>query len=292
MKKLNIFLITILGFLLVGCKATDIDVFRFVNHEITIQVGDDAVLNLIYGEYDADDEVTYTLSKEGIIVLFRNTATGIAPGEVTVTATIDGIKKTNIIVTVINEPINSMSISSAAFVTVGTPIQLAVSVLPSHLSNEVTWSIEDSVQSDVEAATVSPSGLLSGVIGATTKAELTAGGKQIVVVATSKVDPLMSVKKTILVKYQPTTKVTLSTAGGKTTMGVTDTLQLVATILPAHACPVLTYTSSNTSVVTVSNTGLVSVPENSTNYKTTTITATSLDNVVGTIDITVLDPNA
>lgn len=292
MKKINLLLIFILGFLLIGCKATDIDVFRFVNHEITIQVGDDAVLNLIYGEYDEDEEVIYTLSKEGIITLSGNTATAISAGEVTVTATIDGIKTTKIIVTVINEPINSMSITSASNVTVGSSIQLSVSVLPSHLSNEVTWSIEDSAQSNQDAATISTSGLLTGVIGATTKAELTAGGKRIIVVATSKVDPSMNVKKTIFVKYQPTTSITLATAESVTTMETNETLQIVANILPINACSVLTYTSSNTAVVTVSNTGLISVPEGSTNYETATITATALDNVVGTIDITVLDPNS
>lgn len=292
MKKINLFLIFILGFLLIGCKATDIDVFRFVNHEITIQVGDDAVLNLIYGEYDEDEEVIYTLSKEGIITLSGNTATAISAGEVTVTATIDGIKTTKIIVTVINEPINSMSITSASNVMVGSSIQLSVSVLPSHLSNEVTWSIEDSAQSNKNAATISTSGLLTGAIGATTKAELTAGGKRIIVVATSKVDPSMNVKKTIFVKYQPTTSINLTTAELVTTLETNETLQIVANILPVNACPVLTYTSSNTAVVTVSSTGLISVPEGSTNYETATITATALDNVVGTIDITVLDPNS
>ncbi|MGD9605142.1 MAG: Ig-like domain-containing protein [Bacilli bacterium] len=292
MKKFNILVITILGILLVGCKATDIDVFRFVNHEITIQVGDDAVLNLIYGEYDEDEVVIYTLSEEGIITLNDNTATGIAAGEVTVTATIDGIKTTKIIVTVVNEPINSMSITSLNNVLVGSTIQLTVSVLPSHLSNEVTWAIEDSEQSDINAATISQSGVLTGVIGAETKEELTAGGKKIIVVATSKVDSTMSVKKTIFVKYAPTTTINLTSEGGKTTIEGTETLQIQAAILPANACQVLTYTSSDTSVLVVSATGLVSIPEGSTNYEIATITAKSLDNIVGTIDITVLDPNA
>lgn len=291
-KKLNMLFIIILGAFLVGCKTTNIDVFRFVNHEMTIQVGESHVLNLIYGEYKEDSTVLFSLSEDGIISLDENTATGLKAGEVTVTATIDGIKTTKIILHVVNEPISSMSITGPNQVQVGSSIQLSASVLPDHLSNEVTWSIEDSTQSKASAASISPTGLLTGIAGAQTKAEHTAGGAKIIVVATSNIDPIMSVKKIVYVKYVPTTSITLATVGNKTTIAVDATLQLVPTILPANACPIVTYTSSDNTVLTVNANGLIGVPTGSVKYETATITATSFENVVGTIDITVLDPNA
>jgi hypothetical protein len=156
----------------------------------------------------------------------------------------------------------------------------------------VTWSIEDSAQSKASAATVSETGILTGIIGAITKAELTAGGAKIIVVATSKVDPTMNVKKAVFVKYAPTTTVTLIAANSETTIAVSGSIQLTTAVLPTNACPVVTYTTSDATVLLVSATGLVSVPAGSEKYETATIRATSLDNIIGTYDITVLDPNA
>jgi alpha-amylase len=291
MKKLKIVFLMAISLFFAGCAKSDIDVFRFVNHELEIQVGDEVVLNLIYGEYDENDEVLYTFSEEGIISLEGKTATGIGVGEVTVTATIDGIKTTKVIITVINEPIDSMQMTCPDTISVGATAQLTVSVLPDHLSNEVTWSIEDSDQSKASAATISASGLLTGVAGARTQAEYNAGGAKIIVVAQSIADPTMMVKKIVYVQYLPTVVLGLSTAGNVTIIAGGESVQLIASITPGRACPVVTYSSSDNTILLVSQTGLVTVPENSTKYETATITVHSLDGKTATYDLTVDNPN-
>lgn len=78
MKKIKLILLLVLGLILAGCAKSNIEVFRFVNHEIEITVGEEAILELIYGEYDEDSVVLYEFEdKEGVISLDGNVVTGL-----------------------------------------------------------------------------------------------------------------------------------------------------------------------------------------------------------------------
>ena len=118
MKKIKLILLLVLGLILAGCAKSNIEVFRFVNHEIEITVGEEAILELIYGEYDEDSVVLYEFEdKEGVISLDGNVVTGLKVGEVTIRATIDQVKYDEVIVRVVQEQISSMKINAESTIS-------------------------------------------------------------------------------------------------------------------------------------------------------------------------------
>lgn len=289
MKKLQILLLVALTIILAGCSRKNLEVFRFVNHEINIYVGKQEAIDLVYGEYKKDSEVIYTFSEEGIIELNDNLVTALMVGRVEIAATIDNKKFAKMIVNVIPEPIASMKINSPDTVIVGQTINFTVSVLPSHLSNEVIWSIETSPNSNsAQLVQVGNNATLKGLIGEKNASEFNDGGAKVTVIATSVYDPTMSAKKDIRVKYPATTSVSVAAPTNELVLG--ETLQLNVTINPAIACPVVTYQSNRPTFATVSSTGLVSTPANSTNVGDVIITVRSLDNKSTTITITIVNP--
>lgn len=294
MKKFKIIIILLMGIILVGCKNNNIEVFRFVNHEIEIEIGDQVALDLIYGEYSKSAEVHYTLDSDDIITLDGTIATGIAAGEVKITATIDYEKYAYMIVRVVNPLVYSMKMiapDNRSSIFVNEQLQLSVSVVPNTISKDVVWSLENNIRDDQEIAKITEDGKLTGLKGEQTDIDYRKGGVPIIVVATSKADPLMSVKKEIFVKYRPTSTVSLAAVDDKTEINLGETVQLTVTIFPVDANKKVTFTSRNEEILLVDENGLVSTPEGSNNFGTVTIVARTIDNKTSTIDITVIDPN-
>lgn len=206
MKKLKIILILLMGIILVGCTKDSIEVFRFVNHEIIIEVGQQTTIDLIYGEYATNSNVNFYIDQDDIISLEDNVVTGIAAGEVKITATIDYEKYAYMIVKVINTPISSMKINTPKnvnYVYANESLNLTVKVNPEKVSNEVTWSLENNTRNGKIIASISETGELKGLKGEQNDPNYPKEGVPIIVVATSKIDPIMSAKREIYVKYRP-----------------------------------------------------------------------------------------
>ena len=294
MKKFKIIYLFILSLVLIGCSNNvNIEIFRFVNHENTIQVGDTVNLDLILGEYPEGSEVTYVLSEDGIIEFENGVAKGLTVGEVVVTATVDNIKFATTKVIVIKVPIDAMQIiAPKTKMFFDETIKFDVRVIPADHSNEVTWSIE--IGSDF--ASISEEGVLTAVRGEKDTAEYNAGGARVRVVATSKEDTDLKAKIDILVQYRKTTSITLSVPEGKTEFQLSEivdktveSIQLEWGILPLNANTIVTFSSSNTAVMNVDAFGLITFPETPIAGESI-ITVRTIDNVRGTITIKISEP--
>ena len=129
--------------------------------------------------------------------------------------------------------------------------QLNMTVTPADYTDQIIWK-----SSDTSVATVSEKGLVKGIKGGTTTIKLTVGN-----VSTS-------CSVTVL---QPVTSIYINS---NPTLGALETYQLSASVYPSDANnKTLIWTSSDTAVATVSNTGLVTA----IGKGTATITATATD---------------
>ena len=151
----------------------------------------------------------------------------------------------------------SMTISpTSGTINVGSTLALNATVLPSGAKQTVNWASSNNVVATVNNGVVTP---------------VSAG--TVTITATSTVDNSVKASATITVTNIPVsvTGVSLNTNTASVSKG--RTLQLTATVMPTNASNKnLTWSSSNTSVATVSNTGLVTAKElGNTNVTVTTI---------------------
>lgn len=154
----------------------------------------------------------------------------------------------------------TLSPSSATLVAVGETLTLSTVITPDNASDKsVVYS-----SSDENVATVNNSGIVTAV----------ANGSAVITVTTT--DGGKTATCTVTVDIPPATvSVTGVTLSPETkTLEIGQTVQLVATVLPADATDkTVTYTSSKPSVATVDSTGLVTAMV----AGQTTITVTTVD---------------
>jgi uncharacterized protein YjdB len=208
------------------------------------------------------DATVATVSASGLV-------TGVAAGSATITATSEGQSGTSA-VTVTNAPVASVTVSPAsATVTVGATTQLTATPKDANgtaLSGRVvTWAT-----SNAAVATVSASGLVTGVAVGSATITATSEGQ--------------SGTSALTVTNVPVASVTVSPASASVTVGATT--QLTATPKDANGTVlsgrVVTWATSNAAVATVSASGLVT----GVAAGSATITATS-EGQSGTSAITV-----
>src|SRR5437667_177682 len=177
-----------------------------------------------------------TVSASGLV-------TGVAAGSATITATSEGQSGTSAI-TVTNVPVASVTVSpTAAGVTVGATTQLTATPKDANgtaLSGRVvTWAT-----SNAAAATVSASGLVTGVAAGSATITATSEGQ--------------SGTAALTVTNVPVASVTVSPATASLTVGATT--QLTATPKDANGTAlggrVVTWGTSNAAIATVSASGL------------------------------------
>src|SRR6266513_2486557 len=202
--------------------------------------------------------VMWTSSNAGVATV---SSSGLVTGSVAGTATITAIsegKTGSAAVTVAPVPVASVTISPTASIRVGQTVQLTATLKDSTGSTlagrTVTWT-----SGNTSAATVSPSGLVTGVAQGSAAITATSEGK--------------SSTATITVALVPVASVTVSPSSGSLQVG--QTVQLTATPKDSTgntlAGRAVTWTSGNPSVATVSSSGQVTgVAQGSA-----TITATS-----------------
>jgi len=199
-------------------------------------------------------------------------ASAVTPGSATITATSEGMSGTSSI-TVTNIPVATVSVSPpTASIQQGQTVQLTATLKDANgntLSGRtVAWS-----SSNTSVATVSSSGLVSGVTPGSATITATSEGK--------------SGTSSITVTNIPVATVSVSPPTASFQQG--QTVQLTTTLKDANGNTLsgrtVTWSSSNTSVATVSSSGLVS----GVTMGSATISAAS-EGKTGTASITVTAP--
>ena len=208
---------------------------------------------------NASQAVTWRSSNTSVATVNSNgLVTAKAPGTATITATTqDGTNlSTSCQVTVKTPSATGISLNKTSYtMSVNTSFLLEATVTPSVASQTVTWT-----SSNTSVATVSSSGVVTG------KAPGTA---TITATTTDGTNLSASCQFTIT---QPATGVSLSQTTAS--IAVNQTLQLTAAVTPSNATnKAVTWSSSNTSVATVSSTGLVTAKA----VGSATITVTTAD---------------
>ena len=192
-----------------------------------------------------------TVSSKGVV-----TAVGNGTAKITATTNSGGKTATCQVTVSIATTGVSLNKTTATLNSVGQTVQLTATVSPTNAANKnVTWK-----SSDTSVATVSSSGLVTAVgNGTATITVTTASGSK---TATCKVTVSIAVTGVSLDK----TSVTLKTKG--------ETVTLTATVAPSNAANKnVTWKSSDTSVATVSSSGVVTAVGNGT--ATITVTTAS-----------------
>ena len=218
----------------------------------------------------ANRNVTWKSSNSSIATVDSNgLVTGVAAGTANITATtVDGGFTKTCKVTV-KIPVTSVKINTTSrTINQGATFQLAAWPQPTNATNRtVTWS-----SSNTAVATVSSTGLVKGV----------KAGTATITVKTN--DGGFTQKCTITVKANvPVTSVKINSTAK--TLIPKKTFQLKAWPQPTNASDrSVTWTSSNTSVATVSSNGLVTAVKKGT----ATITARSVNGKTATCTITVI----
>ena len=218
--------------------------------------------------------VTWTSSDESVATVSNGLVTGVKKGTATITVrTVDGNKTATCMVNVVETsvPVTGVSLNKQTMsLNIGMEEQLIPTVTPSNTTNDnVVWT-----SSDTSVATVSLAGVVTGIkAGSVTITVRTVDGNKTATCEVTVIDP------TIYVTGVNINKTELSIDIGKTET-------LVATVTPSNATnKSVTWTSSDTSIVSVSDSGIV------TGIKagTATITVKTVDgNKTATCEVTVI----
>ena len=215
-------------------------------------------------------DVIWSSSNTTVATVHDGRVTAVAPGSATIAATTqDGGRTVTCEITVVPVPVASITLDrTTATVTMGNRLTLMPTVLPINATNRtVTWTSSDTSVATVDNGVVTPVSNGMAIITATTEdGERTAAC--VVTVITS--------VASISLSYTTASLIT------------NETLILVPTILPATATNrTVIWTSSDQSVATVSNNGVVTA----VSAGTATIRATTQDgNRTATCVVTVYAP--
>ena len=168
-----------------------------------------------------------------------------------------------------NVPATAVTVTPAtATITVGGSTTLSASMTPSNATDTITWS-----SSNTAVATVNASGKVTAVAAGT-------------VTITARANADVAGTATITVQAQtptsvPATAVTVSPISISINVGETATI--TASMTPSNTTDTLTWSSSDTSVVTVNSAGKITAVK----AGTATITARANADVAGTVNVTV-----
>ncbi|MFQ9514440.1 MAG: leucine-rich repeat protein [Eubacterium sp.] len=237
---------------------------------VLYRFGSETVLPTVYmlnGEIDSSASITWSTSNSLVATVSNGRITATGPGTATITAAC-GEKTATVEVTVYYKLEKIYLNSTSMSIDIGTNSTLYVSSYnPTNTTDDksVTWT-----SSDESVATVSSTGVVTGVSKGT--AVITATGANGV-----KADCTI----TVLI---PATSITLNKIIA--TLNRPDTLQLSATMAPDDTTDTYRWSSSDTSVATVDETGLVTPVK----AGTVTIMAITSRGQVGLCNIFVKSP--
>ncbi len=240
---------------------------------LDLNLGDNATITTtIEPDNATNTNIIWTTSDDAVVTVTDGEVSSVGTGTATVTATAEDNSSVfvEIPVTVSGNLVTDINISpDNETIIMEDDVTLSAEVLPSNASDKtVTWS-----SSNTDIATVNSAGVVTGVAVGTVTITATANdGSDVIGTATITVEPIL------------VTDITVSPATA--TVITSETEQLTVSVLPANATDkTVTWSSDNTDVATVDETGLVSAV--SPGSAIITATATDGSDIVGTTEITV-----
>lgn len=295
MKKIKIVCLLLFSLFLIGCTGKkNIEIFRFVILENTIQVGESVNLQLLLGQYPENSKVTYTLSKKNIIEFEDGVATGIGEGEVDVRATVDNkiFATTKVIVNKV-EIEGLQIVSETNIVRYNDTLQLGLKFFPETLSQSVVWSIEKIDGEENDAAEITADGLLIAKRGEKNQEEFDAGGAKVRVLATIESEKIV-VKKDFYIRYLETSVLTLDAPDDKTEflfseLEEVESIKLLTGKVPEDSYPIISFESSDETIVLVDENGILTFPATLKEGQST-ITVKTMDGKTATLVIKLVKP--
>ena len=233
-----------------------------------------AVVQDVLGAITTNRAVAWSSSNTSIAAVSASgLVTGVAPGTATITATSEG-KSGGTTVTVTPAPVSTVTIAPpSASVTAGKTTQLTATAKDAN-GNTLTGRAIGWTSSNSSIATVSETGLVTGVTAGSATITATSEGKS----GTSNITVLTPILAVGSVTLAPSTATII--ANGRTTTLVPTVKDAAGTVVTDRQ---ITWSSSNTSVATVSSSGVVT---SGTTTGTATITATA-EGKSGTSTVTV-----
>ena len=242
---------------------------------LTLEVGDSASLyETIYPSNATDKSVTWSSSNTSVATVSNGTVVARSAGTATITVRTSNYQTATCTVTVSNPVSQTVAVSSvslnqsSATMEVGDTLSLTATVSPNNATDKsVTWS-----SSNTSVATVNGGMVIAQSAGTATITVRTSNYKT----ATCTVTVSNPASQTVAVS-------SVSLNQTSATLEVGDTLSLTATVNPSNATDKsVTWSSSNTSVATVSN-GTVTAQS----AGTATITVRTSNNKTATCEISV-----
>lgn len=227
----------------------------------------------VYPENTSNKTLSWSSSNTTIATVDSNgNITPIKAGQTTITATAtDGSGVKSMCIVNILQHVEDISLVEAALMLgIGETKQLEAIILPSDASNKnVIWS-----SSDKDIVAINEQGIISALKIGSAKITATSedGGKK----ATCDVEVVQYVTSIVL-------------NATSTTLAINETIKLTATVNPEHATDKsVKWSSSNTAVATVDETGLVTAK--SSGSTTISVTAQDGSGVVSKCSVTVKQP--
>ena len=223
--------------------AAEVEIENISLNETTYSLQVDQTYNLLPTIEPSDatnDHINWTSSDIGVVSVYNGEIRGVSVGKATITATTSNGKTASCEVTVGPVPVDSISFkSNEESVTVNGIVALEVEIAPINASNkEVTWT-----SSNPSIASVNH-GLVTGLKIGTTTIVATSGNQH--------------AEATIHVVGKAIAISSISITPNKVTTSINKPVSLTANIKPSNATNKnVKWSSSNTSVATVDNNGLV-----------------------------------
>ena len=235
---------------------------------VSLMEGETATLSATVMPDNATDKtVTWSSSNEKIATVENGKITAIKVGEATIIASA-GDKKAECKVTVTPVPVSSVTLDqSEVELEVGQSVSLVATVEPDNATDKtITWS-----SSDDSIAKVDVNGIVTAL----------EPGEAIISANSGE----QSAECLVTVKLIPVSSVTLDNTSLKLKVG--KTARLTATVMPDNATDkAITWTSSDESIATVSEEGLVTAQKRG---KVTITAQSSQDEIYATCEVQVYD---
>ena len=243
-------------------KATSL---KLTDNEIYIDRNSSQTISFVQSPGSANEAVMWYSEDESVAKVSQSgVVTGVTKGKTTIYAISVHSKLRDDCVVNVASPITNLSLPSSKTIKIGDGEMLVLSVSPSEYEGSITWS-----SSDEEIATVDQDGMVTAhKLGTTTIKVESSNGK---------------IAQCELIVNQPATSIKLNKTAITTYVG--STYQLSATLAPFDCTDTVTWTSSSTSYVTVTSTGLIKGIR--TRSGTITITATTSSGLTATCYVTV-----
>ena len=221
----------------------EVSSINFDKTGVSLKVGETVTLTATVKPDDATDKiVTWSTSDASVATVSDGVVTAIKLGSATIRAKA-GDKEATCVITVEATPVTSVTLDqTSASLKVGETVSLTATVKPDDATDKsVTWS-----SSNTSVATVSSTGVVTAK----------SAGSAIITVTTKDGSKTATCSVTVKAKTVSVTGVSLDYTSLTMTEGETQTL--TATISPSNATDKsVTWSSSNTSVATVSSAGVV-----------------------------------